>query len=149
MDVILRQLGELLLKAIPTFLLVVFLSIYLKRIFFKPLEKVLRERYDATEGARKLAEQSIERAAAKLAEYDAALRSARAEVYQQQEQIHRKLQEDAAARIAEARKRSEAAVEAAKQQLGEEAAAAKSSLGRESDLLATRIADTILRRSAA
>jgi F-type H+-transporting ATPase subunit b len=149
MDQILRQLGELLLKAIPTFLLVVFLSFYLKRIFFKPLEKVLAERYAATEGARKLAEDSLERASAKAAEYEAAMREARADVYRQQEQIHKQLQEQAAAQIAEARKRSEAAVQAAKQELAQEAEAAKASLARESDQLAVQIADTVLRRSAA
>jgi F-type H+-transporting ATPase subunit b len=149
MDQILRQLGELLLKAIPTFLLVVFLSFYLKRVFFKPLEKVLAERYAATEGARKLAEQSLERASAKAAEYEAAMREARADVYRQQEQIHRNLQEQAAAQIDEARKKSAAAVEKAKQQIAEEAAAARLSLKGESEQLAAQIADAVLRRSAA
>ena len=149
MDQILRQLGELLLKAIPTFLLVVFLSFYLKRMFFKPLEKVLAERYAATEGARKLAEESFQRASAKAAEYEAAMREARAEVYHQQEEIHRKLQEQAAAQIAEARKRSEAAVEAAKQQIAGEASAARLSLKSESDQLAAQVADTVLGGSVA
>lgn len=149
MDQILRQLGELLLKAIPTFLLVVFLSFYLKRMFFKPLERVLAERYAATEGARKLAEESFQHASAKAAEYETAMREARADVYRQQEEIHRKLQDQAAAQIAEARKRSEAAIEAAKQQIAQEAAAAKVALKSESDQLAARIADTVLRGSAA
>ena len=149
MDLILRQLGELLLKAIPTFLLVVFLSVYLKRVFFRPLEKVLAQRYEATEGARKLADESLRKAAAKAAEYEAAMREARADVYRQQEAIHKSLQEQAAAQIAEARKQSEAALEAAKQQIAQEAAAAKASLERESDQLAAQIADTVLRRSAA
>ncbi len=149
MDVILHQLGELARKAIPTFLLVIFLTWYLKRVFFKPLEKVLHRRYEATEGARIAAQASMDRAAAKAAEYEAALRTARAEIYQRQEEIHRKLQEEAAARIAEARERAEAALAEAKQQIAQDAAAAKESLERESDLLAARIADTILRRSAA
>ena len=149
MDQILRQLGELLLKAIPTFLLVVFLTLYLKRIFFKPLEKVLAQRYEATEGARKLAEESLQRAAAKAAEYEAAMREARADVYRQQEQIHKQLQEQAAAQIAAARKQSEATVEAAKQQIAQEAEAAKAGLQRDSDQLAAQIAETVLRRSAA
>jgi len=149
MDQILRQLGELLLKAIPTFLLVVFLSFYLKRMFFKPLEKVLAERYAATEGARKLAEESFQRASAKAAEYEAAMREARAEVYHQQEEIHRELQEQAAAQIAEARKRSAAAVETAKQQIAGEASAARLSLKSESDQLAAQVADTVLRGGVA
>ena len=149
MDAILHQLGELLLKAIPTFLLVVLLSVYLKSIFFKPLEKVLKQRYDATEGARKLAEESMQRAAAKTAEYEAALRTARAEIYHQQEQIHKQLHEEAAAQIAAARKQAESTVEAARQQIASDAADAKQALERESDQLAARIADSILRRSAA
>jgi F-type H+-transporting ATPase subunit b len=149
MDQILHQLGELLLKAIPTFLLVVFLSLYLKRVFFKPLEKVLAQRYEATEGARKLAEESLQRAAAKAGEYEAAMREARADVYRRQETIHKNLQEQAAAQLAEARKRSEAAVEAAKQQIAAEAAAARANLERESEILASQIAETVLRRSAA
>jgi F-type H+-transporting ATPase subunit b len=149
MDQILRQLGELLLKAIPTFLLVVFLSFYLKRMFFKPLEKVLAERYAATEGARKLADESFQRASAKAAEYEAAMREARADIYHQQEESHKNLQEQAAAQLAEARKRSQASVEEAKKQIAEEASAARLSLKGESDQLAAQIADTVLRGSAA
>ena len=55
MDATLHALGEILLKAVPTVLLVVVLHFYLKYVFFRPLKKVLAERYDATEGARKLA----------------------------------------------------------------------------------------------
>jgi F-type H+-transporting ATPase subunit b len=149
MDAILHQLGELLLKAIPTFLLVVLLSFYLKSVFFKPLEKVLQQRYDATEGARKLAEQSMERAAAKVQEYEAALRAARAELYQAQEQAHKQLQDEAAAQIAAARREAERTVEQAKQGIAKEAESAKASLAAESEKLADQIADAILRRSVA
>jgi len=63
----LHDLGQLLLRAVPTFLLVFALDFYLKYMFFKPLEKVLQQRYDATEGARKLAAEALELAAAKTA----------------------------------------------------------------------------------
>ena len=76
MDETLRALGGILLRAIPTFVLVVLLHFYLKFIFFKPLQKVLRQRYEATQGARKLAESSLAKAAEKAAEYEAALRAA-------------------------------------------------------------------------
>jgi len=149
MDVILQQLGELLLKAAPTFILVVLLQFYLKRVFFKPLERVLQQRYEATEGARKAAEESLARAAAKAGEYEAAMRAARSEVYLAQEQIYKQLQEQEAAQIAEARQRAEAAVKAAKADLAKDVDAAKASLGRESEALANQIAESILRRSAA
>src|SRR5664279_4370926 len=93
MEATLHALGGILLKAVHTFLLVVLLHFYLKAVFFKPLQKVLRQRYEATEGARKLAAESLERAASKTAEYEAAMRAARADAYQAQEQLHKRLKE--------------------------------------------------------
>ena len=52
MEATLHALSGILLRAIPTFLIVVFLHFYLKYMFFKPLGKVLQARYEATEGAR-------------------------------------------------------------------------------------------------
>src|SRR5260370_12090646 len=111
---LLRALGGISLRAVPTFLLVVFLNFYLKSVFFKPLEKVLHQRYLATEGARKLAQESLERAAARTAEYQAALRAAKNEIYQSQERLHKQLQEQEAAALLAARQRVEAAVQGAK-----------------------------------
>jgi hypothetical protein len=50
MDATLHALGEILLKALPTFFLVTLLFVYLKIMFFRPLEKVLKARYDAESG---------------------------------------------------------------------------------------------------
>src|SRR5689334_12288140 len=149
MDVILHQLGQLLLKAVPTFLLVILLQFYLKRVFFKPLERVLHERYEATEGARKAAEESLARASAKTAEYEAALRAARTDVYHAQEQLHKQLQERESAQLAEARARADALVKSAREDIQRDVEAAKASLLKDSEELAGRIADSILRRSAA
>ena len=148
MDKIVHQLGELLLTALPTFLLLIFLTLYLKSMFFKPLEKVLRQRYDATEGARKLAEQSMQRAEAKTAEYEATLSAARGEIYQAQEKAFKELQERASNQIAEARTRADEAIRDAKRQLAADADAAKASLSKDSDALANQIADSFLRRRA-
>ena len=149
MDATLRALAGILLRAIPTFLLVIVLHFYLKFVFFKPLDKVLRKRYEATQGARKLAEESLERAAAKTAQYEEAIRTAKAEIYKSQEQLHKKLQENEAARIQEARQRTEAAIQKAKAELAADVAAAQISLSGESEALAGEIADSILKRSAA
>jgi F-type H+-transporting ATPase subunit b len=149
MDAMLHALGGILLKAVPTFLLVILLHFYLKSVFFKPLEKVLAQRYEATEGARKLAEQSLEQAAIKTAQYEAQLRTAKAEMYQAQEQLHKQLQEREAAAVSEARKNADAAVKLAGAQLAADVEAAKTSLAADSDMLANRIAETILRRHAA
>ena len=149
MEETLRQLGGILLRAVPTFILVVLLHLYLKFIFFKPLERVLRERYDATEGARKLAEESIARASQKAAEYEAALRAARADTYKEMEQLQRKLHDDRAASVKEARAQADAAVAHAKAALTAEVEALKKNLGSESDTLADRIASKILTGRAA
>jgi F-type H+-transporting ATPase subunit b len=149
MDAILHQLGQLLLRAVPTFLLVIALHFYLKFMFFNPLGKVLQQRYEATEGARKLAEESLARAAQKTAEYEAAMRAARAQVYQAQEQSHKKLQEREAADLAEARRRNEALIQAARAALAQDVEAAKAGLAKQSETLADQITETILRRSAA
>ena len=149
MDATLHALGGILLRAVPTFLLVIFLNFYLKSVFFKPLEKVLHQRYQATEGARKLAKESLERAAARTAEYQAAVRAAKTEIYQSQERLHKQLQEQEAAALVAARQRVEAAIQEARADLTKDVAAAKASLATDSDALADQIAESILRRSAA
>ena len=149
MDQILHQLGDLLLRAVPTFLLVIVLHFYLKSIFFKPMGKVLQQRYDATEGARKLAEESTARAAQKTAEYEAAMRAARAEVYQAQEQVHKQLQERETEELAKARQRTEALIQEARAALARDVEAAKGGLAKDSELLADQITEAVLRRSAA
>lgn len=149
MDQTLHQLGELLLRAVPTVLLVILIHFYLKGVFFKPLEKILHQRYEATEGAKKLASESLERAAGKAAEYEAAMRLARAEVYQSQEQVHRQLQEREAHSLAEARQRFDARVKEARENLRQDIERSKVQLAEETGLLADQITETILRRSAA
>jgi len=149
MEEILSQLGQLLLRSVPTFLLVVVLHYYLKYMFFKPLHKVLHQRYEATEGAKKLAEESLEKASKKATEYEAAMRAARAEVYQAQEQIHKQLQDRTDADLAEARRRTEALILEARAALAKDVESAKASLAHDSAVLADQIADALLRRSAA
>ncbi len=149
MDEVLRSLGGLLLQAVPTFLLVIFLHFYLKRVFFRPMAKVLAERYDATEGARKTAEESLAKATEKAAEYEAALRSARADIYKEQEEFRKKLRDEQAAAIQDARASAAATVKAASQQLAAELAAAKQSLTPQTETLAGQIVQAVLQRRPA
>lgn len=149
MDAILHALGEFVIKALPTFFLVIFLHLYLKRMFFKPMEKVLHERYEATEGARKAAESSLSRAAQKAAEYEAAIRNAKTEIYKDQDRVRRELQERRASDLKVARAHAEAKVAEAKAALASEAARLKDDLNRESETLAEQIAEAVLGRRAA
>jgi F-type H+-transporting ATPase subunit b len=118
-------------------------------MFFRPLEEILQKRYAATEGARKLADESLAKAAAKTAEYEAAIRAARGEVYNELGQLRRQLQADHAAAIEKARHEAEAQISAAKAELQQEVSRLKQQLAGESDALATQIAESILGRRAA
>ncbi len=149
MEETLRALGEILLKAVPTFILVFLLYLYLGRMFFRPLEEVLKRRYEATEGARKLADESLAKAAAKTAEYEAAMRAARGEIYSELGQLRRQLQVERATAVEQARREAEAQIAEARAQLQQEVARLKQQLAGESDALASQIADSILRRRVA
>jgi F-type H+-transporting ATPase subunit b len=148
MDATLHQLGEILLKALPTFLLVILLHYYLKFTFFRPMGKVLKQRWEATEGARKQADESMKKAAAKIAEYEAAIRSARAEIYHEQEKLYKELASRHAEETAAAHQRAEAAVRQAREELAKDVEAVKGDLERDSDRIAEEIAATILRSAA-
>src|ERR1700722_17882679 len=98
MEQTLQALGGLLLKAIPTIVLFIFLNIYLRLMLFGPLTKVLQQRDELSEGARKAAEQSLAAAERKQQEYEEKFREARAEVYRAQEEQRRGWVENQAAR---------------------------------------------------
>ncbi|MBI4904262.1 MAG: hypothetical protein HY820_11535 [Acidobacteria bacterium] len=146
MDDTINALGGILLNAVPTLLLLIFLYIYLKSVFFTPMERVLRERDDATKGARRSAQESLTKAEAKAAEYEETLRQARNEVYKEQEEIRKRLKAQQDVHIAEAARQSKSSVQAAKDALAAEVASARAGLEAESRMLASRIADTILDR---
>jgi len=149
MDATLHALGGILLNAVPTFVIVFLLYFYLKYVFFRPLSRVLEARYEATEGARKRAEEILARAAGMTSEYEEAMRSARAEVYLAQEQLHQKLEAQRAADLEVAHQKAESLIQEAKEQLKRELAESKEKLQQESEVLANQIADTLLSRSTA
>lgn len=148
MEQIIQSLGGILLKAIPTVLILLLLHFYLKAMLFGPLARTLKERDELTVGARKAAEQSLAAAERKAQEYESKLREARAEVYRQQEETRRRWLEEQTAQIAEARERSEGVVKDAKYQLASEAAGARKNLLDTSGALADQIATAVLGRRA-
>jgi F-type H+-transporting ATPase subunit b len=149
MEETLVALGGLLVRALPTFLIVLVLYFYLRSMFFKPLQRVLDERYAATEGAKEQAARSLERASAKSREYEDAIRAARAEIYQAQEQLHRRLEEQRQQELLAARARADEAVRNARAGLAEEVESARRMLAEDTSALADRIVDSILSRRAA
>lgn len=149
MDATFNALGGILLNAIPTFLLIIFLHFYLKATFFKPMEKVLHERDEATAGARKRAEEALAKAEEKSKQYEETLRQARNEMYKEQEEQRKQWQAEQTAQVAEASTRAKATVAAAREQIAAEAAIARQTLDSESRLLASKIAESVLDGRAA
>ena len=148
MEQTLQALSGILVKAIPTVVLVLLLHFYLKAMLFGPLEKILKQREELTEGARKAASASLAEAERKTAEYEAKLRDARAEVYREQEETRRKWLDRQAAQVAEARAAMEVSVREAKAQIATEAATARTTLLSTSSALADEIATAVLSRRA-
>ena len=85
MDQTFRQLGELLLGAIPTTILMALLYFLYQVLVYKPLTAVLAERRSRTEGALEKARADIAAADARTADYEQRLREARAVICKGQE----------------------------------------------------------------
>ena len=148
MDQTLQALGGLLLKAIPTVVLLLIVHFYLKWMFFRPLREVLAKRREATEGARESAEAILRQASAQAAELEASLRKAREEIYQEQEEMRRRWIGEQTAKMDEARRQSRELIHQARQELAAEAAAAQRDLAATTDALAEQIARSLLERKA-
>lgn len=146
MDSTLQALGQILLKAVPTLVLLVVLNIYMKAMFFKPLKAVLEKRRQQTEGAREAAEASLKRASDKTAEYEKKLQEARTAIYKEQEDMRRRWIEEQTAMIDNARSETHHIVRQAREEIDGEIAGAKQQLAATSDALADRIADNLLAR---
>ena len=145
MPQMLSDVGSILLRAIPTFILVIFLFFYLKSMFFGPLEKVLAERRSRTDGARKQAKHSIEAAEMKVAQYEAQLRAARTEVFAKVEAERKQWADTQAAQIAAAREKSHAQVKEARVQIAKDADVARATLATQAETLAAQITASVLK----
>jgi F-type H+-transporting ATPase subunit b len=149
MDSTLQAAQGLLLKALPTIFLVLIVHFYLKYVFFKPMANLLKERHEATEGARKLAAESIAKAEQKAAEYEAAIRAAKSEVYAEQDRMRRVLQDERAAAVHAARQEADQQIAEARSKLSQEAEQLKGQLAAEAENLSERIVATVLNGRAA
>jgi len=139
-----QALGGILLKAIPTVVILLILHFYLKIVLFKPLRAALKERDGLTAGARKAAEDSLAAADRKSKDYESKFREARAEVYRQQEETRKQWLQDQAGHIAAAHSRTRASIEEARAQVAAETESARQNLQPSSEALADEIADRVL-----
>ena len=145
----LQALAGILLKAIPTLVLLMIVHFYLKWMFFGPLGEVLAKRRAATEGMRESAEALLAKADQQTKSIEAKLRDAREEIYQEQEESRRRWVGEQTQRLEEARRQARELIHQSKLQLEGETAAAKRELAATADSLADQIARSLLERRTA
>lgn len=149
MDETLRQLGELLLGAVPTVIMLALLYVLYKAIVHKPLARVLAERRSKTEGAIEKSKADIAAAEARTSEYEQKLREARAAVFRVQEAKRQAAIEARATQINEARNKAQAQVQAAKVDIERDRAVAEKGLQAEATSLAQEIVRRVLQPAGA
>ena len=149
MEATLNALGDLLVKAIPTVIFFIILTVYLKAVLFRPVAKIFEERRKATEGVRELAQRAFEAAEKKNSEFEHALQIARAELHREREAMRRRWTEEQEQEIEKARAEAERQIEDAKRQIGQEVQKAQAELDARVETLSNEIVTSLLRRRAA
>jgi F-type H+-transporting ATPase subunit b len=149
MDKTLQQLGELLLGAVPTVILLALLYALYTAIVHKPLQRVLAERRSKTEGAVEKSRADIAAAEARTSEYEQKLREARAAVFRAQEARRQAALQARTNALNEARSKAQVQVQAAKADIERDRAAAEQALPAESAALAQEIARRVLQPAGA
>ncbi len=132
-------------SAIVTILYLIILYIFMSRFFFGPIVRVLNERHRLTEGRLDEAHKRMAQAEQKAAEYENALKAARAEAYRRQEAVREKALTEKAEVVTKAKIEAEKAVQEGRARIAAEAAGARESLAVEVDNLAKELATSILR----
>ncbi len=143
-----RQVGELLLNAVPTVVLFLILYIAYKILVDGPLGKVLAKRHGLTQGAVEKARADIAAAEAKTAEYEQKLRDARSAMFKTHEARRQQAMQARTAAVAAAREKAQAQMGSAKAALDAEKNAAKQGIEAEVERLAGQIIQAVLKPAA-
>jgi F-type H+-transporting ATPase subunit b len=141
-----QALEIILLKAIPTAVLLLLLLFYFKAMLFGPLAKILKQREELTLGAREAAQQSLAKAEEKATEYETKLRDAKGEVYRSQEETRKQWLAEQAAQLEQTKAKAEATMKAAGEGIAQEVTVARQGLAETSAAIADQIATTVLAR---
>ena len=131
------------------FVLILFLIFVfvLNRILFRPIGRVLDERQTLTEGAANEARAARRRYEAKLAEYEATIRQARAESYRRAEQERAAALDQRRRLIEDSKQHANEEIGRAKHEIERQVTAARAALESESRQIAERISRTVLGRT--
>jgi len=148
MDSTLKALATLAVQAIPTVVFFIFLTFYLKRVYFLPVSRILEERRRQTDGVRDLARRAHEAADQKTSEFETAIQLVA-------HNSCRRTKDCAANGPTSILKRSPTPrggrqqMTDAKAQIARELEAARSEIDSSVDRLSSQIVDSLLKRRAA
>ena len=145
MDQTLRQLGELLLGAVPTVIVLTVLYILYTFLVHRPLTAVLTERRNRTQGAMEKARADVAAAEARTSEYEQRLREARQKIFKSQEAQRQQASHSRAEATNEARSRAQEQVKEAREAIEQDKQQAMSRLQSDAASLAGDIVRTVLR----
>jgi F-type H+-transporting ATPase subunit b len=128
-----------------TVLYIGILYLFLNQFFFGPILRILHDRRALIAGRLEEAQKRMIQVDKKTAEYEQAIRVARAEGYRKQEVSREEALAARAALVAKAKSDAEASVQAAKSKLQQQAADATKRLESEADKLAENLTVTLLK----
>jgi len=144
MDLILHQLGELVLGSVPTMILFVLLVAAYGLLVRRPLDKTLEERRARTTGAVEQARGAIAAAEAETTVYEDKLRSAKAEIFAQRDRRLKQWNDERELALSELRRSAQERVQAARHEIEESLATAKAQIESSSAELTSKILEAVL-----
>lgn len=128
------------------FISILLLIFILNATLFRPINKVLEDREKMTGGTSHEARDLIKEYDRKVMQYEDGIRNARHEAHQYAEAQRRAVLASRQELIAQAKDEAAAQIEAAKQEIANQSAAARTSLEQEALTMAAQISASILRR---
>ncbi len=144
MDLILHQLGELVLGSVPTILLFILLIIAYSLLVERPLDRILAERRARTTGAMDLARAAIAAAEAKTSLFEDRLRAARGDIFADREARLKRWNEERDAALHQVRQRSADRIKEARAGIEGSADAARTQIQAVSSDLSAQILNAVL-----
>lgn len=132
---------------IVIFIFFLFFVFLMNRLLFKPIGQVLDKREALTDGAKTEARAATNQYSSRLADYEAAIRGARAEGYRKLEQERAARLDQRRLRLEEAKSAASSEIEGAKTEIAHQADEARNALATESRQIAEQISRTVLGRT--
>jgi F0F1-type ATP synthase membrane subunit b/b' len=128
-----------------TILYVAILYLFMKKVFFEPVLRVLSTRKELIAGRMENAQRKLHEAEGRVVEYEQALKKARSDIYREQEGLRESTLATRAELVTKAKAEAETWVRESRHRLESEAETARKSLESEVDSLARKLTTTILK----